>query len=393
MATFGNSCTSRATQTVGGGGTLCLYDLGNPVAFDGVITQTCVYIPLGSGLSGKWQVRRNGNVVAETDIISMVTGLNTLTGLNIPILAGDCIGVYLTGTNPSVSVDLTGGSTQYCGGTNPTHIASVQATYTITNPIYAKLAGNDANDGSSWGSAKRNIKEGLNTVRDGGTLHIGFEDYSAQAGIKFTKNLTLKCETVGGSGGTGTTILPKATWQQGSYGGDTIIDRSNTNTDVFNDTLCGLGATAKEITIYNAKAQRFIPSHRALEKVTLKLKRLLNNDLYVEIRESSGSGLLGNPTDATGKIAFAVVPYSSISTLALSEVTITFNQDLGNTNPKWIVVCLNGYNPSSTNTDVSYEIAGDSAGNANEYFANKCGNSNWLVYTTSNLYFKTYRGI
>lgn len=382
-------------------------NLDNPINADGIINTVClrlnstVYINSSVSITVKAgdiigisyidATNRRVSIFRDDGTSYLFIGSGIVTGMNDSTYLGDFVAgatVETSHTGDVITNTLKTSWSSASGGTRYKPIAYASGS----DDVYVKLAGNDSNTGGTWSIAKRNIKEGLTAVPVGAILHIGFEDYSAQPGIKIIKNVSLKCETVGGSGGNGTTILPKAAWQQGSYGGDTIIDRSNTNEDAFGDTLCGLGATANQITIYNAKGQRFTPSHRALEKVVLKLKRLLNNDLYVEVRNDVGGAPQGTPQDAN-KIASVVVPYSSISSLALSEVTITFNQDLGDTNPKWIVVCLNAYNPSSTNTDVSYEIADDSSGNDNEYFGNKCGNSNWLVYKPMNLYFKTYRGI
>jgi len=407
MGSFGDNCIDRSG---GSNRNQTLVNAHHTVPVDGTLIHACIYCKnIGTGTaSAKIKVFRpsgsNLLFVGESSSQVVSDGVNVFSNLSIPVQAGDYIGAYFTGPTGSALTwesDANDGWIYYQPGdiTSDTlqsdwssYLGKLSVRGWINDDIYVKLAGDDNNDGSSWDYAKKNVKEGLNVVKDGGTLHLGFEDYSSQPSIKFTKNLTLKCETVGGSGGSGTTILPAKAWQECDFS-SSILDRQNTNYGGTPDYIAcvNVGHYMDEICIATALAQRFTPSFKCLDYITLKLKRILDADLYVEIREDASGAPSGTPQDGS-ELASVTIPYSDITTFALTDYDINFDLTMSNTNPKWIVVCLYAYDPNFPSNDVYYKVGWDANGTSTEYYAYKIENCSWVT-STDNLYFKTYRGI
>ncbi len=149
------------------------------------------------------------------------------------------------------------------------------------------------------------------------------------------------------------------------------------------------------MTMQDAAAQRFVPTSRCLKSVTLRLSRVLDNDVYVEIRTDSGGLPLGNPMDSGNKLGSTIIPYSAITQTFLNfgEVTATLDIILPNLDPIWIVTCLYAYIVpcpyDGPCLDTSYHVdgGGTGTGTATEYGARKSGPNNWSQF--GSLYFKT----
>lgn len=316
---------------------------------------------------------------------------------SVPVLTGDLVGYYITSNSSFLTEGDNGGTGVYEQGSDimaQTTTASwtssgfrnlrMAVSSNQVTVLYVKTGGDNTKSGSSWTDAKNDIKDGLNSIATSGNLHIGFGDYSGDSGIKFDKSLTLTCETEDSSWGAGTVNLPKAAWSQCDFN-NTALDRQNTDNS---------GLDTGYISLYRAQAQRFIPASRCLQKITLKLQRVLNQNLYIEIREDSGGAPQGNPQNGTGQVGYITVDYSTITTLSLTDYDFTFNLDMGNTNPKWIVVTTTTYDPNSADDSVIYNIGGGQTyGTRNEYYGIKIQTDSWLTNTVANLYFKTTRGI
>ncbi|KCZ71578.1 hypothetical protein ANME2D_02313 [Candidatus Methanoperedens nitroreducens] len=203
-----------------------------PISGDGAIKTWCVHVgPFGGGKAKLKIFRIVGSTmkfVGESALKSLNSGLNTFTNdVYIPVDLGDYIGVYVeeNGGQPWVRTTTGSAATVYkkygdissdSAVSSWTIFSSVSDIYSLhmggdaSNHIYVKLAGSDANNGSSWAQAKQTINAGIVALIPSGTVHIAFGDYSAQTAITLDKTMYILCENDGG-GGTGTVTLPPTT--------------------------------------------------------------------------------------------------------------------------------------------------------------------------------------
>ncbi len=414
MVSGGYGCSTAGTSGISYEGTI--FDTSNSIDSNGNIKSWCVYLTgaaTGSTLIKLKIFRLNGSnydVVFSGEFESLTTSGQHTFGLNtsVPVLSGDLVGYFLQGNSTyyNTRADNTGNtvllkfsdvmttsSSASWSGTSSTNLR-VNVSSNSVSVLYTKLSGNDERSGADWNNAKRNVKDALRFLPAAGTIHLGFEDYSSQPGIQFDKNTDLVCETVDSGGGTGTTTLPNTAWASFAYG-TTVLDRYNTTGGGGKGDFLG-NFYVNELGLNNYRAQRFIPSTSGLQKIILKLKRISGTvDFYIEVRTESGGAPNGRPQSG-GELASAVVAYTSISTLALSEVTFTLDTDIGTTSPVWILATTNNYDSSSSDTTVFYEIDWAIIGTRTEYWGYEEGTNGFLVASSPSLvelYFKTYRGI
>lgn len=416
MVSGGYGCGTEGANYTGTTGTYTYLDTSNTIDSNGSLKSWC-FRSSGAISQIKLKIFRlngsNYDVVwaGDAESISTTAGVYTFA-LNsaVPVLSGDYVGFTITGTSASISHDTGSGIYQKAADViNTTTTASwtnlsagnlrVNVSSDSVTTLYVKTTGDDTYSGSYWGSAKKNIKDGLRFIPSAGTLRIGFGDYSAQPGIKFDKSVSLLCETATTGGGTGTVNLPTAAWSQCSS--TIVLDRSNTNYNGADMDVNGCGSYSihpNKIGIHNAFAQRFVPSSRCLKKITLKLQRLYETvDLYVEIRNDSSGVPQGNPQEATGQVDYIVITATDITTLSPTDYDITLDADMTDTNPKWIVISLSTYDPATTDNTEYYFVGWDAYGTNNEQIAMRIGNCFGDTWATSvnrpNMYFKTWRNI
>lgn len=153
--------------------------------------------------------------------------------------------------------------------------------------------------------------------------------------------------------------------------------------------------------IRNAVGQKFKPMSRCLKKVTVKLSKDYDNDVYLEIRRSSTTGDKlpdGDPQTSSGRRGYAVIPYSSIpQTPSSADIDITLDailepEDL--INGVWLILCLSAYDPYCTASDCYINSARAMGGNSTNtefrYTTIKYGTNAWYS-TLGNIYFKTFK--
>lgn len=138
-----------------------------------------------------------------------------------------------------------------------------------------------------------------------------------------------------------------------------------------------------------AYAQRFVPTSRCLDSVTLRMRRIETIDVDIEIRDDSGgipSGSIGS-----GYLGRYRIPYTSIPT-SFSNITIPFGIVLPDTNPKWIVIYSAVYDPNYFDPMVLFDLDGDTITDPIEYAAVKIGTDAWNIGGTNRkFYFQTYK--
>jgi len=423
MVSGGFGCSTANTTVDAVNVTTTFLDTENVIDSDGFINSYCIYNVENTGSDPiKLKIFRlvgsYYEVVWSGDLVNIDSSSSIKTfGLNqsVPVKAGDLVGITaFPGPTDSFKILATGG-----GGDTIYYLNDDVVTSTLTTDWtasfkdlrmhvssdilthqYVSTSGDNYLPGTDWLNAKNDIKDGLRFIPTSGTVHIGFGSYVSDSGIKFDKSVSLLAETESTGGGTGIVNLPSATWSSFDYS-NFSLDRQNLNTndatgDLFDDNAGGKAFLHMgEIPIHASYAQRFVPATSGLKKVTLRLQRILDNDLYVEIREDLNGSPNGNAQESTGRLAFVVVPYSSISTLTYVNIDITFEDDIGTREPVWLITSLNAYDPNSINNDVSYNIGFSQYGTIDEVMKFTIGVSSWLSITPTgfNLYFKTYRGI
>lgn len=137
-----------------------------------------------------------------------------------------------------------------------------------------------------------------------------------------------------------------------------------------------------------AYGQRFIPTSKCLDSINLRIKRDIDIDLIVEIRNDSGGNPSGNI--GSGYLGQYRIPSSSVPT-SFGVVSIPFGIILPDLNPKWIVIVSAAYDPNYYNPLNHFEITGDMINDNNEYSAYKSGNNNWILAKNRKFYFQTYK--
>lgn len=139
-------------------------------------------------------------------------------------------------------------------------------------------------------------------------------------------------------------------------------------------------------TVYSDEiyGQRFVPTSKCLESVTLRLKKIINEDVDIEICEDI-SGLPSSNILYSYKIS-----YTSLQS-SFSNINIPIKIELSNLNPLWILIKSRRYD---SNYYDGIELFGIDAGpisNDNiEYSYRKTGIDNWVTYGRK-LYFQTYK--
>lgn len=157
--------------------------------------------------------------------------------------------------------------------------------------------------------------------------------------------------------------------------GSASIDRQSTS----------YGYLQPGVHMDEAYAQRFVPTSRCLDSVTLRMKRDQGIDVYVEIRNDSS----GNPGNiGSGYLGQYRIPYTSIPA-SFSNITIPFGIIFPDLNPKWIVMYSAVYDPNYFDPMVLFDIDGDTIADSVEYSSFKGGNNNWSNSTGRKFYFQT----
>lgn len=159
--------------------------------------------------------------------------------------------------------------------------------------------------------------------------------------------------------------------------GSIITDRYNESSNIY-----------YSVKLQDAEAQRFIPTSKCLKSVTVKVSKILNNDMWVEIRKDFGGLPSGYPKDP-GALASSVIPYTETTYTFDANVILTDSDLL---NGLWIVVCSRYYDPNYTGSEIFFNAIGGLTGTSNEYEAWKTGNEPWIKSRPSpynNLYFIT----
>lgn len=216
MATFGNACSDRASQNSATHQTV--FDRVTPATEDGVITSVCVYHPGGTGTEKVKVFRTVGSdyvCIGESSPQAVAGGSNTFSGLSIPFLAGDFIGVYFEEITymPGVDSDTTAGAGSLISGdisslaisswVNFTGTLSILATYTPNlNDVYVNTStGNDtyAGDSCSSGHPVSTFAKAYELLNTGGTIHVcnSGADFSAET---VTRNKSYNMDLNGSSG-------------------------------------------------------------------------------------------------------------------------------------------------------------------------------------------------
>jgi len=139
-------------------------------------------------------------------------------------------------------------------------------------------------------------------------------------------------------------------------------------------------------TVYSDEiyGQRFVPTSKCLDSVTLRLKKTINEDVDIEIREDA-SGLPSSIVLYTYRI-----PYTSLQS-SFSNINVQIKIELSNLNPLWIIIKSRRYD---SNYYDGIELFGIDAGPLSsdniEYSSRKIGTDNWVT-STRKLYFQTYK--
>ncbi len=138
-----------------------------------------------------------------------------------------------------------------------------------------------------------------------------------------------------------------------------------------------------------AYGQRFVPTSRCLDSITLRMRKIENLDVYVEIRSDSGGVPAGNI--GSGYLWQYRIPYTSIPT-SFTGINIQSGVVLPNTSPKWIVIYSQIYDPNYFDPMFLFDLDGEMITNATEYSAVKVANDAWNIGgTTHQLYYQTFK--
>ena len=138
-----------------------------------------------------------------------------------------------------------------------------------------------------------------------------------------------------------------------------------------------------------AYGQRFVPTSKCLDSVTLRMRRIENLDVDIEIRSDSGGIPAGNI--GSGYMGWYRIPYTSIPT-SFSNINIPFGIILPDLNPKWIVIYSHIYDPNYYDPMFLFDLDGEMITNATEYSAVKVANDAWNIGgKTRQLYYQTYK--
>ena len=137
-----------------------------------------------------------------------------------------------------------------------------------------------------------------------------------------------------------------------------------------------------------AYGQRFVPTSKCLDSVVLRMRRIENFDVDIEIRSDNGGIPAGN---ISGYLGWYRIPYTSIPT-SFSNINIPFGIILPSLSPKWIVICSEKYDPDFFDPAVFFDLDGEIITNATEYSAVKVANDAWNIGgTTHQLYYQTFK--
>ena len=142
-------------------------------------------------------------------------------------------------------------------------------------------------------------------------------------------------------------------------------------------------------------AQRFVPTSKCLDYVTLRLRKIVNQDVVVEIRNDYN----GSPTTpiGSGYLGRYQIPHASIST-SFENINIPFNIIFSSLTPKWIVIVSKLYDPNYYDGTLLFDIDGDTFLTEDniEYVAYNCGTcpppeNAWKHQKKVKFYYKTYK--
>jgi len=139
-------------------------------------------------------------------------------------------------------------------------------------------------------------------------------------------------------------------------------------------------------TVYSDEihGQRFVPTSKCLESVTLRLRKTINEDVDIEICEDV-SGL------PSSNILYSYrIPYTTLQS-SFSNINIPIKIELSNLNPLWILIKSRRYAPNYYDGIELFGIDAGPLSNDNiEYSSRKTGMDNWVT-STRKLYFQTYK--
>lgn len=226
MTTFGNPCVDQSFYVSTGN---THFDTTNPTGNSGTLTQVCIYVASGGTTTGSAKVKVFRLVgsdyvfIGESGSQALGIGTNTFSGLNIPILVGDYIGLYETfqpsdTTGPAINNtvgsyktkagDITT-TTPTSGWSSNTGTISILATYTITSSdIYVNSStGSDSNTGDSCiaGHPVLTFQKAYDLLASGGTIHCCNDaDFSSET-VTLNKSFSIDR-----NGSAGSFYMPKA---------------------------------------------------------------------------------------------------------------------------------------------------------------------------------------
>ncbi len=168
--------------------------------------------------------------------------------------------------------------------------------------IFVKPAGNDANDGLSWDTAKKTISAALRTAGSGDTIHVAQGTYQENIALKSNVNL------LGGYSGDGGRVLYDSTINGMDKG--SVVTATNVNqgkldgfTITNGDATYGGGIFAQggSVVISNNKIEDNDASNGGGVYLTGFSGRFSNN-LVQNNRASRGAGLYCNRLQAAGEV-------------------------------------------------------------------------------------------
>lgn len=157
-----------------------------------------------------------------------------------------------------------------------------------------------------------------------------------------------------------------------------------TGTTTVSAKNMSFGGYRPSLYMDTAVAQRFIPTSRCLDLIILRMRKVQNYDVLIDITNDNAG--LPNLSSSLGTFT---IPASSLDTM-FDDIFVPIGIVLNNLNPIWIVVRSELYDPAIPDPMELTQLDGDMVSSSTQYSATKVGVDSWYPHTNSQLYFREY---
>lgn len=194
---------------------------------------------------------------ATPTAFAMPSCSTSASALNWTAGSGFTCNTAVVASNVSGTVSIAnGGTNAVTAAAALTNLGADAVGSTTNKDAYVSTAGNDSNNGTSWGYAKLTLQAAINAANPGGIVHVGAGTYNLTSSLAMQPNVTVSCApgaTITQANGQNLSVM--IDWSANSANGagfhGCVIDGNRSgNTDNANAIMLYV-STASDVVITN----------------------------------------------------------------------------------------------------------------------------------------------